>query len=93
MPIGDIFDYPTVAMQAVQLLNQQDTTLVPVIEKLEPRPERIPLSFSQERIWFIDQLGGSRQYHVPAVLRLTGNLNKAALEFALQNTVRRHEST
>ncbi|MES2894129.1 MAG: amino acid adenylation domain-containing protein, partial [Bacteroidota bacterium] len=74
-----------------QLFNQAYTTVLPVIERSAPRPERIPLSFSQERLWFIDQLAGSRQYHVPAVLRLRGPLNVAALEYALQQTVERHE--
>ena len=53
--------------------------------------ERIPLSFSQERLWFIDRLEGSVQYHIPTVLRLQGKLNRKALEFALKNIVIRHE--
>ncbi len=52
---------------------------------------RIPLSFSQERLWFIDQLEGSVQYHIPTVLRMKGKLNKGALEYALQTIVSRHE--
>ncbi|MEJ7829176.1 MAG: amino acid adenylation domain-containing protein, partial [Segetibacter sp.] len=52
---------------------------------------RIPLSFSQERLWFIDQLEGSVQYHTPIVLHLRGKLNKDALSFALQMLVNRHE--
>ncbi len=52
----------------------------------------IPLSFSQERLWFIDRLEGSTQYHMPAVLRLKGKLNLEALEFALKEIVNRHES-
>ncbi|HET9277763.1 MAG TPA: condensation domain-containing protein, partial [Flavitalea sp.] len=53
--------------------------------------KEIPLSFSQERLWFIDQLEGSVQYHLPAVLRLKGKLNTAALDFAFQTIVNRHE--
>ena len=53
--------------------------------------KHIPLSFSQERLWFIDRLEGSVQYHVPAVLRLTGHLNRAALSKALSAIVERHE--
>ncbi|MEO7533478.1 MAG: condensation domain-containing protein, partial [Ferruginibacter sp.] len=52
---------------------------------------RIPLSFSQERLLFIDRLEGSVQYHIPTVLRLKGKLNQAALEYALQTIVTRHE--
>jgi hypothetical protein len=51
----------------------------------------IPLSFSQERLWFIDQLEGTVKYHLPSVLRLSGNLNIDALRFALQTIVNRHE--
>jgi hypothetical protein len=59
--------------------------------KAAPRPANIPLSFSQERLWFIDRFEGTIPYHVPAVLRLKGNLNKEALVFALQQVVDRHE--
>ena len=51
----------------------------------------IPLSFSQERLWFIDQMEGSLQYHIPDILRLKGTLNPEALKHALLNIVRRHE--
>ncbi|MCW3089278.1 MAG: linear pentadecapeptide gramicidin synthetase LgrD, partial [Ferruginibacter sp.] len=89
--IGAIFDHPTVALLSAQLINPSNAAVLPAIGKTASRPERIPLSFSQERLWFIDQLGGSVQYHVPAVLRLTGNLNKEALAYALKTTVDRHE--
>jgi len=91
MPIGDIFDYPTVALLAGQVINQPCDDLLPPIEKIVPGPQRIPLSFSQERLWFIDQLAGSQQYHVPAVLKLNGHCNKEALRFAIKNTIDRHQ--
>jgi amino acid adenylation domain-containing protein len=52
---------------------------------------KIPLSFSQERLWFIDQLEGSVQYHMPVILRLRGLLDTSALSKALQGVVNRHE--
>ena len=91
MPIGDIFDYPTVAQLSARIAGKADAAVLPSIAPVNPRPEHIPLSFSQERLWFIDRLDGSQQYHVPAVLRLKGTLNKAALAAALQNVVNRHE--
>ena len=91
MPIGDIFDYPTVALLAQQVLKQTGTVVLPPIQAVHPRPQRIPLSFSQERLWFIDQMEGSVQYHVPAILRLKGKLNKDALAYALQQIINRHE--
>ncbi|HEX8460361.1 MAG TPA: amino acid adenylation domain-containing protein, partial [Segetibacter sp.] len=51
----------------------------------------IPLSFSQERLWFIHQLEGTVKYHLPSVLRLNGDLNIDALHFAFQTIVNRHE--
>ncbi|MGY0034997.1 amino acid adenylation domain-containing protein [Pedobacter sp. NJ-S-72] len=48
-------------------------------------------SFNQERLWFIDQLEGSIHYHIPAALRLKGQLNKVALEQAIRQLINRHE--
>jgi amino acid adenylation domain-containing protein/non-ribosomal peptide synthase protein (TIGR01720 family) len=50
-----------------------------------------PLSFSQERLWFIDRLEGSVQYHIPFNIRLKGKINKNALEFSLKQLIHRHE--
>jgi NRPS condensation-like uncharacterized protein len=52
---------------------------------------RTPLSFSQERLWFVDQLEGSVQYNLPTVVRLKGKLNRHALMTAMQTIVNRHE--
>ena len=53
---------------------------------------QVPLSFSQERLWFIDQLEGSLQYNVPTVLRLKGRLNLEGLSTALRTIIDRHEA-
>jgi amino acid adenylation domain-containing protein len=51
-----------------------------------------PLSFAQQRLWFLDQWqGGNSIYNEPAALHLEGPLNRAALERSLQEIVRRHE--
>jgi hypothetical protein len=91
MPISDVFDYPTIASLASQLESHSGKAILPSLKIAETRPEHVPLSFSQERLWFIDRLEGSVQYHVPAVLRLRGKLNKEALVYALQGIVNRHE--
>lgn len=52
----------------------------------------LPLSFAQERLWFLDQLEpGSAAYSDPTALRLRGTLDVASLERALSEIVRRHE--
>ncbi|MEP7253698.1 MAG: amino acid adenylation domain-containing protein, partial [Ginsengibacter sp.] len=88
--IGDVFDYPTIALLSKRIEGQEDRTLLPTIE-IKERPAKIPLSFSQERLWFIDQLEGSTQYHLPTILRLKGNLNVEALNYSLQQIVHRHQ--
>ncbi|RZM28004.1 MAG: amino acid adenylation domain-containing protein, partial [Pedobacter sp.] len=91
LAISDIFDYPTVGQLSAHLDQQNQGESLPGIKAVDPRPAKIPLSFSQERLWFIDQLGGSQQYHIPAVLHLKGNLSIPALEHALKAIIKRHE--
>jgi pristinamycin I synthase-3/4 len=58
-----------------------------------PRGDDPPLSFAQERLWFIDQLlAGSSAYNMPSAVRLSGRLDSGAFERALGELVRRHES-
>ncbi len=90
--IKDLFVYPEIRLLADHLLLQGQGLLLPSIKVVVPRPEHIPLSFSQERLWFIDQLEGSVQYHVPSVLRLTGQVNRTALSASLKMVIKRHEA-
>src|SRR5262245_29596858 len=51
-----------------------------------------PLSFAQQRLWFLDQIErGNAAYNVARVIRLSGSLNAAALEQSLNEILRRHE--
>ena len=75
LTIRDLFVYPNIASLGVYLEEQAEGSLLPAIIAGE-RPEYIPLSFSQERLWFIDRLEGSVQYHLPAVLRLKGEIKR-----------------
>ncbi|WP_144219864.1 non-ribosomal peptide synthetase [Flavobacterium anhuiense] len=74
---------------------QGEKIIKKVLKKVTPYTRdsliRVPLSFSQERLWFLDQLQGSTEYHIPIVLRLEGALDVSILERTLKTIVSRHE--
>ncbi|MGH9753404.1 MAG: condensation domain-containing protein, partial [Blastocatellia bacterium] len=61
--------------------------------RARPRRDRVPLSFAQQRLWFLDQLEpGNPFYNIPDAVRLTGRLNLDAFESVFNEIVRRHEA-
>ena len=95
LPLRTLFATPTVAGLADVLETTarakrglQTPPILPV-----SRGGTLPLSFAQERLWFLAQLEpDSSAYHIPAAFRLTGALNVTALEQSLNEIVRRHEA-
>ncbi|HEX8690813.1 MAG TPA: amino acid adenylation domain-containing protein, partial [Longimicrobium sp.] len=94
LPLRAVFEAQTVRALAarVEALGSGGATLdAPPIVPV-PRDLELPLSFAQQRLWFIDRLQpGSAAYNIPVALRLRGELDAAALAWALTEVVRRHE--
>ncbi len=92
MPLRRLFESPTIAGLAESIdagrgAGRQAPPIVPV-----PRDGDLPLSFAQQRLWFINQLEpGSSVYNFPAAVRLKGPLNIVALKLSLDEIVKRHE--
>jgi hypothetical protein len=73
------------------LQQRQTTHLQPLIQPVS-RDQRLPLSYAQQRLWFLEEMGSQAAYNMPAVLEITGKLDLAALQQTLSEIVRRHES-
>jgi amino acid adenylation domain-containing protein len=74
-------------------LRGQATATEPESIGRRPLQERPPLSFAQQRLWFLDQLDpGNSFYNVPRALRFKGSVNRMALEQSLTEIIRRHEA-
>jgi amino acid adenylation domain-containing protein len=90
LTIPTVFSAPTVA-ELAKCLDQAERAR-PVLRPM-PRPENIPLSYAQRRLWFLQYLEGrSATYNIAFTLQLQGPLNVEALAAALKDVVERHES-
>ncbi|WP_433696935.1 amino acid adenylation domain-containing protein [Nocardiopsis sp. CA-288880] len=90
VPLGAVFDTPTPAGVAAKLADGGEPR--PAVRAV-PRPERVPLSYAQRRLWFLHRLEGpASTYNIPLTLRLSGVPDLAALEAAVGDVVARHES-
>nr|WP_329607421.1 non-ribosomal peptide synthetase [Pseudomonas syringae] len=90
--LRDVFAEPTLQGLARQVANARlsaQTSLTPVDRNLP-----LPLSWAQQRLWFLDQLdrAAGAAYHIPAGLRLRGRLDSEALQATLDRIVARHEA-
>ncbi len=93
MPLRTLFEHPTLGGLAAWLEGERQGTLSAEPVLPVPRDRDLPLSFAQQRLWFLDQLEpGSSAYNIPSALRLTGALNREALAASLDEVVARHET-
>ncbi|MGZ3461872.1 MAG: condensation domain-containing protein, partial [Archangium sp.] len=94
VPVRVLFEAPTVEQLAQRLEVVRGGKQGPRAPALVPGPREgePPLSFAQQRLWFIEQLApGSYSYNVPFFAKLKGTLEVGALERSLSEVVRRHE--
>ncbi len=88
--VHTLFDAPTVAQLATRI-GEGAGGRAPMVAG--ERPEAVPLSFAQSRLWFIDQMqGGVATYNVPTAFRISGPLDVETLAAALDDVIARHES-
>lgn len=89
LPLHEFLEGPTIEAASKRLAGASRSGLP--IQRID-RTAPIPLSWAQQRLWFIDQLeGGSSAYDIFFAIRLRGELNVSALREALNAIVRRHE--
>ncbi len=95
LPLRALFETPTVAGLAERVeearRKEQGLQALPILPV--SRDKDIPLSFSQQRLWFLDQYEpNSSVYNIPSAIRLTGALDVSALEQSVQEMFNRHEA-
>lgn len=93
MPLRTLFESPTVAEMAERVKAARGSPKSVALPLVRVKREgELPLSYAQQRLWLIDQLDpDSVAYNMPFGLRLSGPLNRAALQRSLDELVRRHE--
>lgn len=94
LPLRALFENPTIAELAQSVdaaLQAEAVGTLTAIERVD-RAGKLPLSFAQQRLWFIDKLSsGNTVYNIQVAVRLVGELDHRALEKALNEIIRRHE--
>ncbi|WP_460091207.1 non-ribosomal peptide synthase/polyketide synthase [Pseudomonas sp. S2_E02] len=91
LALADLFANPELAAVAEVLSQAERSSLPPILPA--PRDQALPLSFAQQRLWFLAQMdGGNTAYNIPLGLHLRGRLDAVALQRALARIVARHET-
>ncbi len=91
VPVRALFETPTVVALAAVVESQDAEIRVPL--EAGHRPDRVPLSPAQQRMWFLNRFDtDTAAYNVPMAIRLSGDLDVDALQAAVSDLVTRHES-
>jgi amino acid adenylation domain-containing protein len=85
-----LFEHPTIRSFSRYMTQLEGFEQLPVIKPVLDRT-KLPLSFAQQRLWFIDKLSGSTQYNQPNMLGLSGKLCKKAMQQSMSTLIERHE--
>ena len=93
LPLRHMFEWPTVAELVLRIeeLQAVEAVVLPPIGRAQ-RDRSLPLSFAQQRLWFLNQLEPDNPlYNIPLAIRLNGGLSIESLKRALNEIVQRHE--
>src|SRR5581483_3012173 len=94
LPLQTLFEAPQLAELATAFYHALRGEALSPVPPLLPFPQgtALPLSFAQQRLWFLEQLApGHPTYHVPLILELAGPLHLAALQASLSDIEARHD--
>src|SRR5262249_43935215 len=95
LPLRVLFEAPSIEAlsERIEAARRAGAGLAVAALVVQVRPARLPLSFAQERLWLLEQLeAAGSAYNISGVVRLSGNLDVAALERAFAAVVDRHEA-
>ena len=93
LPLKALFEQPSIALLAQSLASLQPSEAIRIERVDRSGLERLPLSYAQERLWFIDQLEpNSAGYSLPGAVSISGELDLRQLEESLNELIERHEN-
>ncbi|MCL6261367.1 amino acid adenylation domain-containing protein [Aquiflexum sp. TKW24L] len=92
LSIREMFNFPTIRQLAEILASKSSEGNDLILLDNSEKPNIIPLSHNQQSLWFIHQLSGSIQYHVPLIFRISGNIAISSLEKAFKIILNRHKA-
>ncbi len=90
LPLRLLFENPSVRKFAAAIGQGMGSAGAPPL-RAAPRRFQVPLSFGQQRLWYVERLGVHAAYNIAAAVRLDGRLNLRAARAALREIVRRHQ--